>query len=303
MSNIPNLTNNITYLFISEEDLVDYIIKLAVSIIMAHLATILNSVLILIWLIHPSKINYSDFLYFSMAISDFIYGFVICPIESFDYSNKLRLKIIELQFIKITSAIDNAITSTSLMSLLLLSLHRYRQLNAPLKEKSEINKTRAYLIFSIWFICLVYWISLFFFSLNFLINSLIFYLSHLFFLYVPLFLITISNILILRKFTLKIQNSKIRKTKFNKERKAIKCIIYISAQLISLSTFYLIYYTIYTFKSDVNNYIKWFANIANFYPATNPVIVFSFHSKYRKRISKIYQNLRYPKNPRNLDKK
>ena len=293
MVNFSNFTNQTFYLANNDVDLIRIIIDLVVYSITALLGSILNLLLIFIWLINPIKKNYSNLLYISMAISDFILSVFVCLISFLYYSyfSKLIYQIIDKKLKNVTHAIDAAVTSISILSLFILSLHRYRQLSVPFKEKTEIDKIRTILIIAIWAICLIYWNAFNFYSSNYSSKNLIYCFSIGIFQFVPIFAIILLNILIIKEFILKIRNSKLNKVKFKRERKAIKCVLCISILLISLYSLYLIQFPVNMFGIKYSKYLIWISRIVNFYPALNPVIVFLFHNSFRKSLFNIYTTI------------
>ena len=89
MNNFSNLTNITVYRTSSIKDLTLTMINLVIYSITAFLGSILNLLLIFIWLMNPIKKIDINLLYGSMAIADFFFN-VYLPFEILRTSNALK---------------------------------------------------------------------------------------------------------------------------------------------------------------------------------------------------------------------
>ena len=279
--NSSNITNNSKSIYI--------LISCIILSSSAFLSTIFNPLLILSWTIKKEKDNFSDLILISMAISDFINGIFICPsivIIFYEDVKCIRLIFNKKIFEFITYSVEASVNEISVLSLLILSLHRYRSLVKPFKEKSKLTRFRVSLIISIWIIsfsCCFLGNRLFFFNNDFLLdlksNEFIYMGRMLIFYLVPIILIIVLNILMIKRFKSKMRNPHLIKTNLKKEKNAIDCIN--SITLILLLTFgvglVLQPLEFYNFLNDF--YILKF--LTYYYSAFNPLVVFLFNKRLR----------------------
>ena len=265
-------------------DIILTIINCSIFSFCAFFSIILNLVLIFGWYFYRSKNNYSDLIFISLAVSDFINGLIVCIgyliIELKDVDPLLKTGL---------NSVDNAVYIINFLSLITLSYHRLRQLIKPYEEKATINRFRIFVIISIWIASLVISFLNFFIS-EYLVNSefyskLILILITLIFLDFPILSILILNILIIRNFKAKLDKkiTKIKKINFKNEKNAIKCIVFMNTGILLTMGLWII---IYPFRLYNYEFALCFheldAKITYFYSIVDPLIVFLFSKKIRK---------------------
>ena len=296
---MQNLTDYISIDECSIKNFIFDMLNCIIYLLSAISSSILNCILILSWLLHCKKNSYSDLIFISNAVSDFLNGFIVCnshfitKVKEADFNENVKFSQI---FNYIVSVIDDTMFFTSLTSLLLLAYHRYRQLVIPFKEKDTLNRFRIFSIISSWFISLIIasirnYFGLFSYK-NFIELSfcVIFYC-------IPISLITILNILIIRTFKIKLKNKKIQKNKIKNEKKAIACTLFISLAVLVTFGFWLLFYPFELFEFK---FVQWFHSLylsfAYFYSSLNPLVVLYFNKKMR---SFLLNKIKVPKNNNN----
>ena len=295
MENFSNITqiDNGSEMF-SYTQIIYTLVSCIILLSSAFFSTIFNFLLILSWIIKKDKENFADLILISMAICDFINGIFVCPSIFLIYNEDIsgiKIGVNKLIFEFISYSVDATVNEISVLSLLILSLHRYRQLNDPFKEKARLNRFRICLIISIWFISFSFWFignRLFFFNEDFVINvdnNEFVYLGRMFiFYFVPIIFIIILNILIIKSFKLKMKNKKLIKTNLKKEKKAIACTNSITLLLLLTFGVGLVLQPLeyYTFINDIYG-VKY---LTYYYSALNPLVVFLFNKKFRNILKK-----------------
>lgn len=138
---------------------------LGVKILTIILTALLNGILIYIFGFSIKKKSFSNLIFLSIAISDFIIG-------SLSMSSQVILdNLEEWPFDKFSCLISvyfqYAIPDTTIFALLILAIHRYIQLKSPFNVSERINKLNLIKLFSAWVIPTTFWIgSICFFILN-----------------------------------------------------------------------------------------------------------------------------------------
>ena len=265
-------------------DIIFKIINCSIYSVCAFFSIILNLLLIISWYFNRSKHNYSDFIFISLAVSDFINGLFVC------IGNLIKqlIKVDEL-FVFILSFIDYSVYIINFLSLIILSYHRLRQLIKPFKEKATINRFRIFLIFAIWIFSTVM-VFLSHFISKYLLNSkfyskLITISSTLIGCYVPILLILFLNTLLVGNFKAKLNKkiSKIKKIHNKNEKNAIKCIVCMNTGILLTMGLWLIIYPFRIYNFEYVSYLyELDASIAYFYSIVDPFVVFLFCKKFRK---------------------
>ena len=184
-------------------------------------SNILNLPLLINWIFKCKKDKYTDFLIISITVSDFLCGFLVCPIYSIQELIKMNYVssyVISTNLFFVTESIDYSIWWISPLSLLLLSMHRFKQLISPFKEGAKLNRLRVLTIVSIWLIFPIISFPITW-SKNLikteeLVNS---------FNYIRDFIVMISvyilNILIVVQFKLKLKNTRLNKKNSTMKRR------------------------------------------------------------------------------------
>ena len=152
-----NLSNISDFDADSYNEFIFGIINFSIYLVCSFLSIFLNCLLIISWLINCKKDNFADFILFSNAICNFINGFFVC--QSFYLIELKKLKLIQSELINqlfenIVALVDDTTSASNSFSLLLISIHRLRQLIGPFKENPKITRLRIFYIISISFICL-----------------------------------------------------------------------------------------------------------------------------------------------------
>ena len=260
------------------------IINCSIFSLSAFFSIILNLLLIISWYFNRIKNNYSDFIFISLAVADFINGLFVCI-------SRLIIQLIKVDklFVFIVDSVDSAVYLISFLCLILLSYHRLRQLIKPFEEKVTINRFRIFVIISIWIVSLVIpFLSLY---LNqYLVNSefhrkLITISAALIGFYIPILSILILNILIVRNFKAKLNRKiiKIKKIHFKNEKNAIKCIVCMNTGLLLTMGLWLIIFPFWLYNYEFALYFHEIdSSISYFYSAIDPCVVFLFCKKFRK---------------------
>ena len=242
---------------------------------------ILNLPLIINWILNCKKDNYADVLIISIVFVDFLDGFLVCPIYFIQELIKMNLispDVISPNIDFVTKSIDLSIWFMMLSSLLRLSLHRFKQLISPFKEEVKLNKFRILTIVSIWFIFPI--IS---FLSNWLIKNeelieLLFCVSVL----IVFISVCILNILIILEFKSKLKNTKLNKSNFKNEKKAILCTLSFCMLLFIIWVPYLILEPFKFFKYEFVEYLHDICySFAYSYMIVDPVIVLFFNKRLR----------------------
>ena len=282
MNTISNSTDFDKIKFIIE------IINCSIYFLCSVLSTLFNSLLIISWLIYCQKENYADFILISNAITDLINGFIA---NQWYYLNELKnmnliqnILILNHNFEDIVKVIDQATLISGFFLLLMLSIHRFKQLVQPFKENPKITRLRLFIIFSILVISLIFsFIKRRDFdpkSHNKEIKDLILTIV---FIDIPLILILIINFLVIKHFMIKLKEKHSIKNNFKNEKKAISCTIAINFNILLTNGLLLILnpFSILKFKF-IHNFHKIHEAISYFYIVLDPLIIFYFNQKFRR---------------------
>ena len=116
-------------------DIIFTIINCSIFSLSAFFSIILNLLLIISWYFNRIKNNYSDFIFISLAVADFINGLFVCI-------SRLIIQLIKVDklFEFMLDSVDIAVYIINFLCLILLSYHRLRQLIKPFEEKVTINR-------------------------------------------------------------------------------------------------------------------------------------------------------------------
>ena len=106
-------------------------------------------------------------------------------------------------------------------------------------------------------------------------------------------IVCIVNIIIILKFKSKLKNTKLNKTNFKNERKAIRCTFYLNSMLLItwgpallLQPFKIYKYTFIEFLHDI------YFSFSYFYIITDPLIVLLFNRRLRIDLKLIFSKLK-----------
>ena len=262
------------------KDFIFNAINCLIYLLCSIFSVILNLPLILNWIFVCKKENYADFLIISISLSDFIDGFLVCPIHLIE---KLNMNLNSSYVLNktlhfINESIDSWIWKTSLFSLLLLSLHRLKQLISPFKEGNKLNRFRVIAIVSMWFILPIYFFLMHWYKMyikNETLIRILEYLSECAFIISICFL----NVLIIVQFKKKMKNTTLNKNNFKKEKHAILCTLWLTLLLLITTGPYLIVRPFTIYKNELLHEID-FA-FAYFYISVDPFVVILFNKNLR----------------------
>jgi hypothetical protein len=265
----------------------------------AH-ASILNLIVVLIICIKLKK-NFSNIALLSLAISDLVIGcFVIpsCIFAEYFYEFFRTLSIYCLVY----RVIDNSSSTVSLLSLLILTFHRYSQITRPFEQNEKITWKRLTLLISIWFLNYLFWVMFILIKNRFSINSESCYIYlpfnqviilDLVFQVFPYLVLVAFNILLLRKLYIRSRKNVYMRSNntfvSKKEKNAIKCVSFITISLISCWSLYAViwpldaYYELH-FTHPLIELSYWLNYISS---GINPIILIIFNSNIKKRFCKI----------------
>ena len=126
--------------------------------IVVVLATLILNLLVLIAIVRLRTKAYSNFLFASMALADFSIGSISIPFMTlFSTLDYWPLGSVPCVFWIIN---DFSSTSISLMSLFLISIHRYLQVKSPLIKHDRLTRPRCLQIAVLWAGCFTIWTTL-----------------------------------------------------------------------------------------------------------------------------------------------
>ena len=267
----------------SDGDIFFTIINCSIFSLSAFFSIILNFLLIMSWYFNRTKKNYSDFIFFSLAVADFINGLFVCI-------GHLIIELLKADklFLFMLISVEYAVYLISYLCLILLSYHRLRQLIKPFEEKASIDRLRIFVIISIWIGSLI--ISfLTFYQSEYLVNSefyrkIISISIDLIVFYIPILSILILNVIIVRNFKAKLNKkiTKIKKINFKNEKNAIKCIVCMNTGIVLSMGLWLIIHPFSLFNFEFALYFHEIdLSITYFYSVIDPCVVFLFCKKFR----------------------
>ena len=294
---LVNVTNTI-FISVQPKFNVEYIfgsIKGSIYLLCSIFSVILNLPLIINWIFNCKKDNYADFLLISITVADFLGGLLVCPInciKEFIEMNLISSNVISKKMFYISLSIDNSIWLISPLSLLLLSLHRYKQLTSPFKERVELNRFRILIIVSIWFLSSIIGFLIIWYILFIKYEEYIEILYH--FIQCAVIISTISlNILIIYKFKSKLKNTKLNKNSFKNEKKAILCSVWLNILLLITCAPFLILqpFAIYNFQFVYALHGIYYS-FNYFYIIVDPLILLLFNKNLRLDVKSIYRKFK-----------
>ena len=138
---------------------------LACKLVSILLTACLNGYLILIFGVFVKKKSFSNLIFLSIAVSDFIIG-------TLSMTTQLLIDIVEeWPFDKISCLVSiymqYAIPDTTIFALLILTAHRYIQLKSPVQVNETLTKLNLLKLLSPWLIATTFWVT----SLACLVNN------------------------------------------------------------------------------------------------------------------------------------
>ena len=321
---VLTITNEQFNKTIFSQDNMKNILFLSLKLSLALITTLLNAFIIFTFLFIFKKKTFSDLIFVSIAVSDFLIGSVTMSSQALvDYLSKWPFD----KATCITSIfVQYALPDTTVLSLLILTIHRYFQLYAPFAVSEKINNENILVLFLSWTFSFALWfISIFYLISNgqwcatnctlepsvqfILVKVIVFGL-------IPLSFIIVLNFLLLYKLNKKRLSRKKMKMKtivfrksnlrtalvkrkrfdsfkslkiFNKmkrEKKAFFCILSLTVSIFVTQIIYLIGWPAY--KIMVNSFVKVFYKtgvwMSYLTSLFNPVLVYLFHEKCKKEI-------------------
>ncbi len=263
----------------------------------AHV-TILNLIVALIIGIKLKR-SFSNAALLSLAISDLIIGCFVIPSAIFaEYYFELFRNLSFYCFL--FRVIDYSSSTVSLLSLLILSYHRYFQITKPFEQNEKLTWQRYIIIVLNLFVNYFSWIIYFLLRNEFKLQNCFSYLPFIQVLILdllcqalPYLLLVISNILLLRQLLIRSKKNAYLQSanRFvsKKDKNAIKCVIFITICLISCWSMYAVVWPLdaYYRLSFSHPWIEpsYWLNYTS--SGINPIILIIFNSNIRKRFFKV----------------
>ena len=215
-------TTNNNYANDSENELIS-VLFFMLPIVLSMSTVCLNSLVIYIILFSLKKRSFSNYLFLSSAIADLLIGLLPEPLlivyikSRFQYQT---LKIADTCVYKLIMNNSCMFLNISLFNLLIITVHRYRQLRSA-KVNDKLNNTRYLMIICVWFISILFWTLMLIPIINRIQSSDLFYgcfyvfsldyvlLIELITLITPIVFIVLFNMLTFN--TLKLKSKRIKK--------------------------------------------------------------------------------------------
>lgn len=140
-------------------------IYLLLKIVVILFTTCLNAVLLLVFIFLIKQKSYSNLLFLSIAISDFLIGSVAMSTQALiEFYSHWPYGALSCLF---SLFIQYALPDTTILALVFLTIQRFLQIKSPIKQTEEINMQNFFKLFLLWFLTLTFWmISLLAFFLN-----------------------------------------------------------------------------------------------------------------------------------------
>jgi len=267
--------------------------------LLAH-ASVFNLIVVLIICIKLKK-SFSNIALLSLAISDLLIGCFVIPSCIFaEYFFEFFRTLSFYCFIY--RVIDYSSSTVSLLSLSILTFHRYSQITRPFEQNEKITWQRLTFLTSNWLLNYLFWIIFILVKYRFSINleSCNIYLPFnqvivldLVFQVFPYIILVSLNILLLRKLYIRSRKNVYMRSNntfvSKKEKNAIKCVSFITISLISCWSLYAIiwpldaYYNL-NFSHPLIELSYWLNYVSS---GINPIIVIVFNSNIKKRFCKV----------------
>jgi hypothetical protein len=131
------------------------VILLSIKIFIIFATIFLNLIIVFIVIFMTKKKTYTNILFMSMALADFMVGLVsLTSMTIFTWNGYWPLGYSACVFWIIN---DFSCCVISLLDMVLICLHRLRQIVQPLKTDENLTKFRCFLILFIWFLSYVPW--------------------------------------------------------------------------------------------------------------------------------------------------
>ena len=276
----------------SNEEFIFGIVNCTIYLLCSIFSTFLNLSLILNWIIYCKKDKYADCLLISIAISDFLCGFLLCPIFFIKELIKINLissNVISRNLTFVTDSIRYTIWWISPVSLLLLSFHRFKQIISPFKEGVKLNRFRVITLVSIWLIVPTISFPIIWYENSIKPEELkTFFIDYIcdLILFISVFIL---NILIIVQFKSKLKKTRLNKNNFKNEKKAILCTLTLAMLLFITWVTYLILEPFAIYKYEFVEYFHGiYFSFGYFWIISNPLIVLLFNKNLRIDLKFIY---------------
>lgn len=245
--------------------------------------------------------TYGNYLYMSMALSDFFIGF---GLFIFTITRDFAFQIFSLKGFYFSNVyLINMSSAAHIYSLLALTFHRYKQIIDPFKEKAEMVRKRYITIVLIWIISIIAWLIAFWPIRYFTDNKI----TKLFDSFPPVFatiifatftipvvFIVLFNFLTIYALFNKTKNLKVAynsnySAKLSKEKRATYCITLISLMLVGFWTFTIFIWPFdYFFALNIKAKFPFDNYLTYFYPAFHPFVLFGFNKSFRNNLKLLY---------------
>ena len=268
-------------------------IELTTVIVFYYLSahtTLLNLTNVVIILFYVKAKTFSNAIFLVLSITDFFVGLISIPGEIvLEFYENWPLGKALCIFYKV---FDYSSSNLSLFLLLIITAHRYLQLNDPFKHKEEMNRFRWVLIGSAWLSSYIIWFLIwYFYFLNddivlecyFNELNIVLYVIQCSIMIIPYIIILILNVFMIRSFYIRRKKSLELKRNFKKEQKAIYCVLSITLNLIFCWSIFLITWPIQKICINCVPEVLYKIGYVNSYlfSGLNPIILLYFNSNYR----------------------
>lgn len=268
-----------------EENLIVFCLLLAFS----FSAIILNQLVIFILAFRLSLRSYSNLLLFTYSVSNLLEGLLQIPFDAYYSFYSKSNFLFSITFIKL---FGNSVPCLGFHNLLLLTIHRYKQIIDPFNQKDNLSRPRVLflgLVFSlnffIWFF-ISFQLNGFKFDKNFIYLKFTFahsiILDFIFYL-VPFILMATLTFLILKSiFLIKSPN---RKSIKNKQLKAVKCVLVIFFNVFISWILFIISWPIDVYYGSNETIFYQVSYWLSYLPvSTDPIILLLFNTNLNKEL-------------------
>lgn len=276
-------------------------------------SVILNSIVITIFILYLKKTTFSNLLYFSNSVSDFLVASFVIPARLADIIITQSDLYRDQNFFKIVDFVDDVLSCFSIANLVFMSLHRLFQLKFALKTNEHITSKNLVIIIMVWILIFSFWLSGLIINLTLdfktcMPNFQFFYslVGQILFYFIPLVLITVLNVLTLIELKKRnkakqsiglehLENANSNgKTHTFKHYKPYFCLFGISLTIILSFILYVFIYPIDIYCSEMLNHHLIDATISLTFliVVMNPLILLIFQDSFKTELIKSYNRFK-----------
>ena len=242
---------------------------------------------------------FSNHLFSSLALSDFLIGLVVIPLE--------RSIVLFVKDYQTNNSLQAAIswttysqTSISLYVLVFLTLHRLQLITRPLKTSERVSRLRLAILVGVWLAVYIY-IGILCLHIVYIaeLSKLVGFIFIILASVLPMVLIVIFNtwtIIALRLKAKKNQAAHLKSKKsasYKRDAKAIKCLVLIMFIKFVSQGFMFFVLIIFIAEAQLDLYVVLVAQILSYANAfLDPLVVFMFHEIVRVESLKLFSEIR-----------